>query len=85
MYATIQRNTLHDGIPFPTFWKEFKRNFKWRRSSGWRFWRSAILIFDIRYFFQQASEGHGWGLFYLLLAVVLVLCFSQAAPMGMQV
>ena len=31
MYATIQRNILHDkGYPFPTFWKEFKR-----------FWRSA--------------------------------------------
>ena len=26
MYATIQRNILHDkGYPFPTFWKEFKR------------------------------------------------------------
>lgn len=75
MYATIQRNILHDkGYPFPTFWKEFKRNFK----SATIIWLavlavSAILIFDIRYFFQQASEGHGWGLFYLLLAVVLVL------------
>ena len=75
MYATIQRNILHDkGYPFPTFWKEFKRNFK----SATIIWLavlavSAILIFDIRYFFQRASEGHGWGLFYLLLAVVLVL------------
>ena len=75
MYATIQRNILHDkGYPFPTFWKEFKRNFK----SATIIWLavlavSAILNLDIRYFFQRASEGHGWGLFYLLLAVVLVL------------
>ena len=74
MYATIQKNILHDkGYPFPTFWKEFKRNFK----SATIIWLavllvSALIIFDIRYFFQQASEGHGWGLLYLLLAVVLV-------------
>ena len=75
MQPSHGRNIIHDrGYPFPTFWKEFKRNFK-QATIIWILvlMVAALLIFDIQYLFQQAGQGHGWGLFYLLLAVILVL------------
>lgn len=74
MYATVQKNLIHDqGYPFQIFWKEFKRNFK----NATIIWLlvllvSAVMVFDISYLFEEAGNGHGWGLMYLLIAVVLV-------------
>jgi uncharacterized membrane protein YesL len=80
MCAAIQRNILYDnGYPFGTFWKEYKRNFK----AATLIWlpellAGGLLCYDISWLYQQAAEGHAWGLLYLLLAVVLVLLILTA-------
>ena len=88
MYATIQKSILHDrGYVWSTFWKEFKSNFK-NATIVWLLVLlvGAVMTFDIRFLFGEAQNGKGWGLLYLLIAVMLVLlilttlyCFGYLA------